>query len=522
MENVDFDNDDLDNLIIKDKDYYAKRRKKYLLILIPILSVIIIAIVLIVVLRPKKDNKIICRYETEIDNENVTLINIDDNIEFIAIIDDVKYNNKKSHIFPKARNYTVIFDFAKKLNSLKSFFEGNEYLLEADFTKMQTENIKSMENLFKDCIYLTNVTFDNKTPDLENTRNMFFRCSSLKEVKTNFDTSKVERMDYMFYSCESLTSLDLSYFNFENLKNSDGMFTDCINLKKIIFNNNTLTKNLESMERMFDGCKSLETINTKIFRENKLRNLNFVFNSCTSLKEIDLSYFETTYMTELQSTFQNCKSLEKINFAYFDTSKLKSITNIFNGCQNLKALDISMFNMDDLIDASFAFSDCQSLISVNLPEQMKSLESTNNMFKNCFNLTNINLGFLKGASRWKSSISMFDNCISLNETNFPFVDAILLKNTSRMFLGCSNLKSINLYELNAGNINCMNFMFSGCKNLMYLNIYRFDTRNEPDCFNIFKGVPENITIINDRLKTGVRIKKEIDNITKIHVNLLLF
>ena len=239
MENVDFDNDDLDNLIIKDKDYYAKRRKKCLLILIPILSVIIIAIVLIVVLRPKKDNKIICQYETEVDNENVTLINIDDNIEFIAIIDDVKYNNKKSHIFPKAGNYTVIFDFAKKLDSLKSFFEGNEYLLEADFTKMQTENIKSMENLFKDCIYLTNVTFDNKTPDLENTRNMFFRCSSLKEVKTNFDTSKVERMDYMFYSCESLTSLDLLYFNLENLKNSDGMFANSWNLKEIKFNNNT-------------------------------------------------------------------------------------------------------------------------------------------------------------------------------------------------------------------------------------------------------------------------------------------
>ena len=28
MENFDFDNQDMDNLIIKDKKYYAKRRKK--------------------------------------------------------------------------------------------------------------------------------------------------------------------------------------------------------------------------------------------------------------------------------------------------------------------------------------------------------------------------------------------------------------------------------------------------------------------------------------------------------------
>ena len=53
----------LDKLIIKDKDYYAKRRKKCLLIGIPILLVIIIiTIVLVVVLQPKTYNEITCQY----------------------------------------------------------------------------------------------------------------------------------------------------------------------------------------------------------------------------------------------------------------------------------------------------------------------------------------------------------------------------------------------------------------------------------------------------------------------------
>ena len=112
-ETFDFGNEDLDNLIVKDKEYYAKRRKKCLLIWIPILLVIILAIVLYLVLRPKPDNKIICQYETLTDDENVILINIDDNIDFTIIIDDVKYGKKKSHNFQKAGKHKVIFDFKK-------------------------------------------------------------------------------------------------------------------------------------------------------------------------------------------------------------------------------------------------------------------------------------------------------------------------------------------------------------------------------------------------------------------------
>ena len=128
MEDFDFTNQDMENFIIKDKKYFAKRRNKYLLIFIPlILLVIITGIVLYFVLKPIPDNKIICLYETETNNENIMLINIDNNIEFTIIIDDVKYDKKKSHNFQKAGKHKVIFDFENKLNSLESFFEGNKY-----------------------------------------------------------------------------------------------------------------------------------------------------------------------------------------------------------------------------------------------------------------------------------------------------------------------------------------------------------------------------------------------------------
>ena len=48
-----YDNDELENLIIKDKEYYRKRRIKCLLIWIPIIVAIAVAITLIFVLKPK-------------------------------------------------------------------------------------------------------------------------------------------------------------------------------------------------------------------------------------------------------------------------------------------------------------------------------------------------------------------------------------------------------------------------------------------------------------------------------------
>ena len=74
MDGISYYEEDLDNLIIKDKEYYAKKRKKLILILAPILSVLIITIiiVLVILLKPKINNAIICQYKTEKDNQYIS------------------------------------------------------------------------------------------------------------------------------------------------------------------------------------------------------------------------------------------------------------------------------------------------------------------------------------------------------------------------------------------------------------------------------------------------------------------
>ena len=199
-----FDVANLDNLIIKDRNYYCQIRKKILLIfliLIIILAIITGLVFLILFLIEtfrKKGGKIICTYNILKNNENIHLINIDNDIKFNLIIDDNDYSQSNYHVFETAGIHKVIFHFKNKLDSLKGFFENIENLIEVDFSQFEAENIESMEKLFNGCKQLTKVIFENKTPNLKNINSMFYKCESLLSVNLNFDTSKVTLINNMF------------------------------------------------------------------------------------------------------------------------------------------------------------------------------------------------------------------------------------------------------------------------------------------------------------------------------------
>ena len=490
MEDNEDNNQDLENLIIKDKEYLAKKRKKYLLIGTLILSIIIviiaITIVLVIVLKPKIYNEIVSQYQTKKGNENIPLHNINNNIKFKIIIGDTTFENKNNITLEKAGKHIIIIEFENELDSLEGLFEGNHYLIEADFSKLQTEKIKSMENLFKDCSNLTKVDFNNKTPNLQNARNMFYGCDSLTSINMQFDTSKVTRMDYMFYHCEKITNIDITSFNLENLKNATSMFEGCFALKNIKFNDNTLTKNLEDMNKMFYYCSSLECINMKIFNENKVTNLNYVFYECGSLIEIDLSYFESKYITELKGTFQDCKKLEKINLRHFNAPKVVIMNNMFYNCKSLTYLDLSYFNLENLVNSSYMFSGCINLkeIKFNKNTITKNLEDMNNMFENCRSLEYINMKIFK-ENKLKNLNFVFSNCKSLKEIDLSYFETKFITEAKGTFENCMELKKINLNYFNTSKITAMDHMSEYCQSLTYLDLSYFNLENLVDSMGMF-------------------------------------
>ena len=81
-----------------------------------------------------------------------------------------------------------------------------------------------------------------------------------------------------------------------------------------------------------------------------------------------------------------------------------------------------------------------------------------------------------------------------------------------MFKECINIKSINLEGLNTTNTFSISEMFYGCQRLEYLNMINFNTFRDRNSANIFKDVPNNVTIVYNTKITSSNIRRQIQDL----------
>ena len=62
---------------------------------------------------------------------------------------------------------------------------------------------------------------------------------------------------------------------------------------------------------MFDGCSSLQSINSSSFNTTNVEYMNYMFLGCSSLQSINLSSFNTTNVKNMSGMFFKCSSLKK-------------------------------------------------------------------------------------------------------------------------------------------------------------------------------------------------------------------
>ena len=104
------------------------------------------------------------------------------------------------------------------------------------------------------------VVFDPSFADCRPTKTSywFYFMTSLKDIEgmEYLNTSRVEYMSYMFYNYP-LTTLDISYFDTDKVKRTDGMFQACYYLKTITVGNNWSMASVTYSADMFKGSTKL-------------------------------------------------------------------------------------------------------------------------------------------------------------------------------------------------------------------------------------------------------------------------
>ena len=90
---------------------------------------------------------------------------------------------------------------------------------------------------------------------------------------SSFKTSKAETMDLMFIGCSSLETINFGdNLDTRNVKDMGAMFAYCSSLKTINFGDNFYTSNVTNRYRMFTNCSSLETLYLSFFNTTVLVN----------------------------------------------------------------------------------------------------------------------------------------------------------------------------------------------------------------------------------------------------------
>lgn len=157
----------------------------------------------------------------------------------------------------------------------------------------------------------------------EYTTSWFKDCSNLISVDLRkLDTSNVKKMDQMFWDCSSLRTLDVSGFNTSKAVKLWSMFKDCSSLKKLDVSGFDTSK-ADTLKEMFSGCSTLTELDVSGFVTSNVEpglpynptGIQWMFADCQKIKFLDLTGFDTRNLATnagALSAFSNNRMLERI------------------------------------------------------------------------------------------------------------------------------------------------------------------------------------------------------------------
>ncbi len=178
----------------------------------------------------------------------------------------------------------------------------------------------------------------------------------------NINNNDICRNKIYYYSETEYETILIEFKIFPT--NLHGLFRQSdINSIEINLDNNNEELDFSNM---FQDCEKLTSIDLSKFKTNLVKNMDFMFNNCASLKTIDLSKFETYNLTSMRSMFSDCSSLESIDISNFHTEKVNTMSFLFNACSSLKYANLSNIETKNIIYMDYMFFECPNLLYLDL------------------------------------------------------------------------------------------------------------------------------------------------------------
>ena len=249
------------------------------------------------------------------------------------------------------------------------------------------------------------------------------------------------------------------------------------------------------MEKMFAGCKSLQSLNITHFDTSSVTSMAYLFSECSSLIEINLTNLNTSLVNNMNYMFHGDSNLTNLGMSNFDTSNVKSMEYMFSGCKSLKDINVTNFDLSSLKRTGYMFANCPLLTSLDLSNFGNNvIDNMDYMFTKSENLVYINFGNLMD-SNIKSMYNIFSGTpenmvICINETNAPNMRNQIINIKGCSMINCSDNWSDSRKKVKAINNVCVKDCDVGYK---YLYEYKCYERCPKDTYSKDYICRKNIT-----------------------------
>lgn len=253
-----------------------------------------------------------------------------------------------------------------------------------------------------------------------------------------FGTLNMTTYASAFYnaSVNSRSLRECSIPSFQAATSCNSMFTNCMNLAKVILPNSW----------------------------GQVTTTYMMFNNCCNLKEVELPD-SWALVTNISRMFSTCLILPSINLPV-SWGLVDNVSQLFYNCNGFTSLGLPA-SWSNVTNTSQMFYGCYYLNSIKLPDSWGKIISTDSMFGNCYALITADCGTDWGTGNL-SLYQMFMNCYGLNAIKIPISWGNVV-NTQYMFYGCYSLKAIILPN-SWGKITTTYSMFYSCNTLTSITL----------------------------------------------------
>jgi len=254
---------------------------------------------------------------------------------------------------------------------------------------------------------------------------------------------------------------------------------------------NLNTSEVTSMDRMFNRCTSLASIDLSGFDTKKLEDTYGMFSSCESLEELNLTSFDTQSLKDTEGMFRYCSLLRSIyiNTMTWDMSGVTNSKNMFLDCKKILGCRGTVYDVNH-IDKDYAQLDYgggdPGYLSIP-PEAYVLYDGSSTLTFYCDYDRWFRIGTTYSLNEDNSLPDWSSDAASISTVIFdPSFAAARPTTTHSWFSGMPGLSLItDIQYLNTSEVTDMGDMFNGCYSLPEVDLSHFNTKKVTDMVAMF-------------------------------------